>query len=70
MAHNCIHGQRRYDAATGQSQVSHAVQPHRILKDTALLIFWLQYSRLSDIYGRKSLLLASYCLFAVGILLW
>lgn len=29
-----------------------------------------QYGKLSDIYGRKPLLLASYFLFAVGCIIW
>jgi hypothetical protein len=30
----------------------------------------LQYSRLSDIYGRKLLLLSSYIIFGIGVGIW
>ena len=35
-----------------------------------LYLISVQYSRLSDIYGRKALLLASYVFFSLGIVFW
>ena len=63
--------------ATMQPLVSDRILPflqshkklHYFMNGVSLMLR-LQYSRLSDIYGRKALLLASYCFFATGILLW